>query len=53
MVRALTERWEALGAHPTGRWLKLLLEVLWYLALALAVWRCWDVPQAYFLYFGL
>lgn len=53
MVRALTERWAALGAHRTGRWVRLLLEVLWYLALIAAVRARWDAPHAFFAYLTL
>lgn len=53
MVRALKERWEAMGTHPVGRWARLALEVVWYFTLAMAVWLHWSAPQAYFSYMGM
>lgn len=53
MVRALTEAWAALGRHPRGRWLRLVLEVLWYLGVIAAVYARWDAPQAFFGYLTL
>lgn len=50
MVRALTIWWEGLATHPRGRWLRLLLEVVVFLAMALAIWAHWDAPQVYFAY---
>ena len=46
----MTQAWDRLREHPTGRWLALVLEVAWYVALVLAVAHLWDVPQAYFSY---
>lgn len=53
MVRALISCWERLGAHPRGRWLRLALEVAWYVALVLLVREMWDAPQIYFGYMKL
>lgn len=53
MVRALSERWEALATHRWGRWLRLFVEVAVYLAMALAIWAHWDAPQVYFSYLGI
>ncbi len=46
-------RWEALATDPVGRWVRLGVEVIWYLALLLAVWACWGAPQAWFSYLGM
>ena len=53
MVRTLKERWATMAKHPTGRWVCLALEVGWYLALVLALYKTWSAPQAWFSYVRL
>jgi hypothetical protein len=49
MVRTLVEwgrrRWDQWGQHPAGRGVRLLLEVVWILAILALIAQSWDAPQ--------
>lgn len=52
-MQRLREVWTSMASHPRGRWVRLGLETLWYLALILAIGYHWGAPQAFFSYMGM